>query len=129
MRDLGGYPVANDPSKSVKRGIVYRGAAPSNKITEDGFTTIAGLGLSHVYDVRSETEIEKTEKAGKGGVIEFEGVKRVFAPVFRKEDYSPQNLAVRFSHYQSGTPEVSIAAALLPLRWLHHHYLLSWSRE
>ena len=64
------------------------------------------LGLTGVYDLRSTVEIEKSEKAGKGGVIEFEDSKRVFAPVFKDEDYSPENLALRFSHYMSGTAEV-----------------------
>jgi len=106
LRDLGGYPTSS--SQSIRRGLIFRSAAPSNTIPPSGFETVKELGITHIYDVRSETEIEKSEKAGKGGVIEFEGVKRVFAPVFRKEDYSPENLAVRFSHYQSGTPEVRI---------------------
>ena len=104
LRDLGGY--ATKDGRSVRRGFVWRSAAPNNTITDEGFKQVKGLGLTAVYDVRSTTEIEKSEKAGKGGIIEFNGAKRVFAPVFTDKDYSPENLALRFSHYQSGTPEV-----------------------
>ena len=113
LRDLGGYATKDD--RSVRRGVVWRSAAPSNKITDEGFKQIKELGLTGVYDVRSTTEIEKSEKAGKGGIIVFEGAKRVFAPVFTDKDYSPENLALRFSHYQSGTPEVSNSRRLRDL--------------
>lgn len=105
LRDLGGYPTRD--GYSVRCGVIYRGAAPSNAISSAGFDKIHELGLSAVYDLRSTVEIAKSEKAGKGGIIEFEDSKRVFAPVFTDVDYSPENLALRFSHYQSGTPEVN----------------------
>lgn len=104
LRDLGGY--ATQDGRSIRRGVVYRSAAPSNAITAKGLAEIKNLGLTGVYDLRSTVEIEKSEKAGKGGVMEFEGSKRVFAPVFTDVDYSPENLALRFSHYMSGTAEV-----------------------
>lgn len=106
LRDLGGYSIP-DSKNSIRRGVVYRAGAPSNRIDEEGRTTIKSLGITHVYDLRSNPEIEKAEAAGRGGVVEFEGSKRVFAPVFTEVDYSPQNLMVRFKNYQSGSPEVS----------------------
>lgn len=111
LRDLGGYPTQD--GKSVRRGVVYRSAAPSNAISTEGFAKIKEIELTGVYDLRSTVEIEKSEKAGKGGVIEFEGSKRVFAPVFTDVDYSPENLALRFSHYMSGTAEVSLRLSSL----------------
>lgn len=105
LRDLGGYPVPGSKN-SIRRGVIYRAGAPSSRIDEEGWTTIKSLGITHVYDLRSNPEIEKAEAAGRGGVVEFEGSKRVFAPVFMEVDYSPQNLIVRFKNYQSGSPEV-----------------------
>ncbi|KFY11343.1 hypothetical protein V492_04522 [Pseudogymnoascus sp. VKM F-4246] len=109
LRDLGGYPVPGS-QKSIRRGVVYRAGAPSNRIDEEGKKTMKALGITHVYDLRSNPEIEKAEAAGKGGVVEFEGSERVFAPVFTDVDYSPQNLMVRFKNYQSGSPEGFTAA-------------------
>ncbi len=40
LRDLGGYPVAGSENKSVRRGVVYRSAAPSLEITDAGFEEI-----------------------------------------------------------------------------------------
>ncbi|KFY25058.1 hypothetical protein V493_04865 [Pseudogymnoascus sp. VKM F-4281 (FW-2241)] len=105
LRDLGGYPVST-PKSSIRRGVIYRAGAPSNQINSEGRSTIKSLGITHVYDLRSNPEIEKAEAAGRGGVVEFEGCRRVFAPVFTDVDYSPQNLMVRFKNYQSGSPEV-----------------------
>lgn len=105
LRDLGGYPVPGS-KHSIRRGVVYRAGAPSSRIDEEGWTTIKSLGITHVYDLRSNPEIVKAEAAGRGGVVEFEGSKRMFAPVFTEVDYSPQNLMVRFKNYQSGSPEV-----------------------
>lgn len=38
------------------------------------------LGITHVYDLRSRNEIERSQLAGRGGVAEWDGCKRVFAP-------------------------------------------------
>jgi hypothetical protein len=105
LRDLGGYAVPGSKN-SIRRGVIYRAGAPSSQIDDEGRSTIKSLGITHVYDLRSNPEIEKAEAAGRGGVVEFEASKRVFAPVFTDVDYSPQNLMVRFKNYQSGSPEV-----------------------
>ena len=110
LRDIGGYPASGGTGHSIRRGVVYRGGAPSNRIDDDGWAAIKSLGITHVYDLRSTLEIEKAEAAGKGGIVPFEGSERVFAPVFTDTDYSPQNLAVRFKNYQSGTPEVGLTS-------------------
>ncbi|KFX96620.1 hypothetical protein O988_05240 [Pseudogymnoascus sp. VKM F-3808] len=109
LRDLGGYAVPGSKN-SIRRGVIYRAGAPSSQIDDEGRSTIKSLGITHVYDLRSNPEIEKAEAAGRGGVVEFEGSKRVFAPVFTDVDYSPQNLMVRFKNYQSGSPEGFTAA-------------------
>ena len=111
FRDLGGYPVSSPSNLSIKRELIYRCAEPS-KVTKDGITTMQRLGISHIYDLRSIPEIKRNEDAGRGGVVEWEGCKRVIVPVIRDEDYSPEALAVRLTDYASGDVDVSFS----PLR-------------
>ena len=98
FRDIGGYPAA---SKSIKTGVLYRCAEPT-QITEDGIATIRRLGITHFYDLRSNTEIQRHIAAGRGGIKEWEDCERVFVPVFQDMDYSPEALAVRFKDYFGG---------------------------
>jgi len=105
FRDLGGYPVSLPVNHSVRQGVIFRCGEPS-AVAKDGITTMQKLGITHCYDLRSYSEIEKNRAAGRGGVIEWEGSERVFAPVFEDEDYSPEALAVRFKDYAIGGPEV-----------------------
>jgi hypothetical protein len=107
FRDLGGYPISSSAKHSIKREIIYRCGEPS-KVTKDGITTIQRLGITHVYDLRSNNEIERNQAAGRGGVVQWDGCERVFVPVFTDQDYSPENLAVRFKDYASDGTEVWI---------------------
>ncbi|KAF7909543.1 uncharacterized protein EAF01_003261 [Botrytis porri] len=101
FRDLGGYPLASGPtSHSVRQGVVYRCGEPQ-RVTEKGIATMQQLGITHVYDLRSQDELIKSAAAGRGGVVEWEGCQRVFAPVFPTEDYSPERIAIRFKDYAS----------------------------
>jgi hypothetical protein len=110
FRDLGGYPVASPSNHSIKREVIYRCAEPS-QVTKDGINTMQRLGITHIYDLRSNNEIQRAEAAGRGGVVEWEGCERVFVPVFADKDYSPENLAVRYFDYSSG-PEVCLLLIL-----------------
>jgi len=65
------------------------------------------LAITHMYDLRSNTEIERSKAAGRGGVVEWEGCERVFVPVFADKDYSPEGIAMRFKEYASGSAEVT----------------------
>ena len=102
FRDLGGYPISKRPSYSVRRDLIYRCAEPS-KVTQDGISTMQKLGIARIYDLRSNVEIERAEAAGRGGVVEWDGCTRVFVPVFTDQDYSPEQLALRYKDYASGT--------------------------
>lgn len=107
FRDLGGYPLASGPtSHSVRQGIVYRCGEPQ-MVTENGITTMRQLGITHIYDLRSQEELRKSAAAGRGGVVEWEGCQRVFAPVFLEHDFSPESIAIRFRNYASKGTEVS----------------------
>ncbi|KAM3066559.1 hypothetical protein ACMFMG_002273 [Clarireedia jacksonii] len=103
FRDLGGYPTSS-ASHSIRQKVVYRCAEPQ-KVTKDGIATMQELGITHIYDLRSQNEIERNEKAGRGGIVEWEGCQRVFAPVFPAQDYSPERLAIRYRDYASAGTE------------------------
>ena len=47
------------------------------------------LGVSLVYDLRSDTEMHKYDTP----IPEMEGVDVIHVPVFKKEDYSPEAMA------------------------------------
>lgn len=102
FRDIGGYPLSNRSNSSVRRDIIYRCAEPS-KITPEGVSTLQKLGITHIYDLRSNVEIQRAQAAGRGGVVELAGCSRVFVPVFTDQDYSPEQLAIRYKEYTGGT--------------------------
>ena len=101
FRDLGGYPVTSSQTHSVRRKIVYRCGEPS-MVTKDGIDMMQQLGITHIYDLRSNNEIERNMAAGRGGVVEWEGCERAFVPVFADLDYSPEKVAVRYKDYSDG---------------------------
>lgn len=71
------------------------------------------LGIKYVYDLRSQTEIDRDAANGGRQVKEWAGSERVFAPVFSHEDYSPEAIAKRFSAFASEGDEVSIIMILI----------------
>ena len=75
-------------------------------VTKDGITTMQQLGITHIYDLRSNNEIERAQAAGRGGVVEWDGCQRVFVPVFEDTDYSPEKLALRYKSYAADGTEV-----------------------
>ncbi|TID27040.1 hypothetical protein E6O75_ATG01533 [Venturia nashicola] len=109
LRDVGGLLVSSGDDLAVKRGILYRGADPSF-VTEEELAFLNGeLGITHIYDLRSEPEFERQGDAlidwearirkfneGGGGKIQ-----RHWTPVFKTEDYSPESIALRFRDYGS----------------------------
>lgn len=107
FRDAGGYPLEDAPTKIIRKGIIFRASEPS-KVTEEGIATMTDtLGIKYVYDLRSQTEIDRDASNGGRQVKEWAGSERVFAPVFSHEDYSPEAIAKRFSAFASEGAEVS----------------------
>src|SRR3954471_8288351 len=72
FRDLGGYPISGSKTHSIRRDLVYRCGEPS-LVTKDGITAMQQLGITHLYDLRSNNEIERNIAAGRGGVVEWDG--------------------------------------------------------
>lgn len=66
------------------------------------------LGITTVYDLRSDTEIEKY----KTPCPNIEGIDVVRIPVFKLEDYSPEMMAKCVS---VGCPDCLVKASLLIL--------------
>ncbi len=111
FRDLGGYAVTSSspPSRSshsIRTRYIYRCGEPS-EVTVDGIEVLRSLGITYVYDLRSNAEIERSIASGKKAIVVWESSERIFAPVFTDEDYSPQSLAVRFRNYAKEGSEVT----------------------
>lgn len=110
LRDAGGYAIEGQPGKVIRRGILYR-SADLTKLEDEGVALLRPLGITHVFDLRSVTELAKN---GNHPPKTWEGAARVFVPVFLDKDYSPEALAARFRDYSDG-PTVS--------RYAHSSYL------
>ncbi|KAI0130577.1 tyrosine phosphatase [Xylariales sp. AK1849] len=105
FRDIGGYPISSSPNKLIRRNLVFRSSEPS-KVTEAGILKLQSLEITDVYDLRSRQELEKDARSGAGRQPkEWEGARRVFAPVFLDLDYSPEAIALRFVNYAGESSE------------------------
>ena len=93
FRDLGGYQIPD--GRRVRPGWIFRCANLAN-ITEAGLNTLKRLNVTTCYDLRSGPEIDTN------GYAKLPGIKREHVPIFESEDYSPEALARRHNHYQSG---------------------------
>jgi hypothetical protein len=77
------------------------------KVTDQGIAKLQELKITDVYDLRSPQEMEKDARDGHGRQAkEWEGAKRIFAPVFLDVDYSPEALALRFKNYADNSSQV-----------------------
>jgi hypothetical protein len=102
---------------------------------------LKALGIAKVFDLRSDTEIQKY----KSPLPNIEGVEVLRTPVFRTEDYSPEMMAKyvrdvlhevspyigslgfrRFQLYASGKTEV-IILSLLHAPTINYDYRPSWN--
>lgn len=105
VRDIGGYEVPSlyQKARSVRRGLIYRGAELSD-VTAEGRQTFKTLGITKVFDIRTRDELgikdDTTFSLPQGGddiaeqrkqealkilsrpIIELEGIERVWLPVF-----------------------------------------------
>jgi hypothetical protein len=113
FRDLGGYPIEGNPNQSVRRNYIFRCAEPT-KATEEDIQKIKAQGITHIYDLRSNPEINKLQISGAAGTVtNWPGVERVYSPVFPEESYDPVSLALRHADYHEGNVEVGIISSPL----------------
>ncbi|KAG5648825.1 hypothetical protein DXG03_000174 [Asterophora parasitica] len=99
-RDLGTYSSETSSGDITRPRFLFRSAELS-KITKEGEQQLKALGISKVFDLRSDTEIHKYNTPQP----EIDGVDVVRAPVFQTEDYSPEMMAKRYQLYASGKTE------------------------
>ncbi|KAK4188988.1 tyrosine phosphatase [Podospora australis] len=104
LRDAGGYPTS-EKGKAVRRALVYRAADPTH-LEDDGVAVLQQLGITHIFDLRSVTELSKGTELPR----EWPGARRIFVPVFLDKDYSPEARALRFGHYSTGGAEGFVKA-------------------
>jgi len=113
FRDIGGYAISpsTSPTRSLRRNYIYRCADPS-RITSTGKQKLSQeLGITTIFDLRSNPEIAKAEAKGTS-VAQIQNVQRHHTPAFAEKDYSPENIALRYKDYAAGGPEVRNDAAL-----------------
>jgi hypothetical protein len=103
VRDLGMVPV-EDGGYVTRSGFMYRSGELSG-VTQHGMChfisrefvvtprvgkgQLRALGVTTIFDLRSDTEIAKYDTA----TPQISGVTVFHAPVFGKEDYSPERMA------------------------------------
>ncbi|KAK1233432.1 hypothetical protein PQX77_003410 [Marasmius sp. AFHP31] len=99
VRDLGGY-TTSFTNKITRPRLAFRSAELAG-VTDRGKQQMKDLGITTVFDLRSDTEIEKYNSSSPS----IDGVKVIRTPVFSKEDYSPEMMAKRYQLYASGKTE------------------------
>ncbi|KAM0250199.1 hypothetical protein ACHAQJ_008742 [Trichoderma viride] len=126
FRDIGGYSIASQPGKEIRRNVVFRSARPSfnfdPSISERGIKKLKMLAISHVYDLRSRDEL--TDKVYDRKELLWPGTDRVFAPVFRPEEYSPNAVAFQFA--KRGPSPEGFAIAFSEILFSASHYQNKW---
>lgn len=90
VRDLGGYATSN-PDLVVKSTCIFRSGELSY-ITDRGREQLRALGISKIFDMRSDGEIANYKT--KAPIIE--GVEFTRVPVSQTEAYDPVSLAARY---------------------------------
>lgn len=78
----------------VKPNLAFRCANIAG-MTENGIQQLNKLGIKAVFDLRSDGEVAKD---GYPQGLEKYGIKRIHAPVYSNDDYSPQAIAMRYTN-------------------------------
>jgi hypothetical protein len=119
FRELGGFPIQGEPNKSFRRGFLFRCAEPTRATSED-ISKVKSLGITRIYDLRSMPEIRKHQvstigSGTPGAPYAWEGVERIYAPVFPEESWDPVSMAVRHKEYQKEDASVCTISCPYPI--------------
>ncbi|KAI9716388.1 MAG: hypothetical protein M1828_000377 [Chrysothrix sp. TS-e1954] len=109
LRDVGGYRIGAAPSPAVRRNYIYRSADPS-RVTDEGMAKLRSLGIELMFDLRSHVELEKSKTRDPPPREQIEGIEWIHTPVFADQDYSPEQIALRYRSYAQGGPEGFVKA-------------------
>ncbi|TCD69217.1 hypothetical protein EIP91_008320 [Steccherinum ochraceum] len=99
VRDLGSKK-SSTAGYMTKPNFIFRGSEIS-AITDAGRDRLVQLGVTKIYDLRSDPEIAKWGTASP----EMKGLEIIRTPLFKSEDYSPEVMAKRYELYASGELE------------------------
>ncbi|KAF2201178.1 hypothetical protein GQ43DRAFT_440818 [Delitschia confertaspora ATCC 74209] len=104
FRDIGGWPIYSPSNPSictghVRPGIIYRGS-DTNRIQPSGIHILRDtLNIKTDFDLRSTQQIEAT-----GGYKDLDGIRRIWAPIFKEEEYTEEAARRRYQMYaEDGT--------------------------
>jgi protein tyrosine/serine phosphatase len=93
LRDLGGYAIS--PTTSLRRNFLYRSAHLSRVTPEGAKTLVDQLGVTTIYDFRSNAEVIRSPSCNVPGAT------RLHVPIFKDQDASPNGLSLRYRDYIS----------------------------
>lgn len=103
VRDLGGYPSTTHPESITKSSRLFR-AGEVFRVTENGKTQIRSLGITKIFDLRSDAELRKFQAP----LPVIDGVEVVSVPVFKEMDYSREGILKTHQRFADGTDKVII---------------------
>ncbi|KAJ3318461.1 hypothetical protein HDU93_003887, partial [Gonapodya sp. JEL0774] len=111
FRHVGGYPTRE--GRVTRVGALWRSGHPGG-VTENGVKVMLDRNIRTVFDLRS---VGECKKYGTGeALFEKYGIKRVYAPAYLDEDYSPMAMGMRFSLYASGSEGFGYVYAQVALK-------------
>ncbi|KAI9264056.1 tyrosine phosphatase family-domain-containing protein [Phascolomyces articulosus] len=84
FRDIGGWPI-KDGSGYVRERTVFR-SAQLGGITKNGIQTLRHLGITGVFDFRSDIELKDQSMR----MPEISGITHYQCPMFKDEDFAPE---------------------------------------
>ena len=111
FRDIGGYAIDGVPEYSFRRGFIFRCANTGN-ITSNGMQQLRDLGVTTIFDLRSSSEIERTQDFAP--ITEVPGVKRLHVSLFDGE-YPTTQTVESLRKYAADNAHVS---SIKFLRWV-----------
>lgn len=99
LRDVGNQPISSPPGSKTRPGLLYRSAAPM----AGAVAALQVLGVTHVFDLRSDIEIDREggPSAADACCQALPACQRSHVAVFKKEDYTPEAIALRFQDYSA----------------------------